>query len=265
MVIIKRAPVLENPSAFGLTYEDISFLSREDDVDLKGWFLPAAGSDRLIIMVHGVDVHRADPSIGMLNIAAALVQHGFNVFTFDLRGHGESDGRSGYAGHHEKKDLHGALDYAVQRGFSKIGVLGFSLGAAIAIMSAAENGDISSIVADSSFSNMKDIIVPQFTKRTGLPKIFLRPLVLLARMTYRFNFMSIKPIESLSAFNKPVFFIHGDQDETIPVEHASQLYEACSHPQKQLWITSGVTHVRSYAMYNREYMDKVTAFFDATL
>ncbi|MFC1998879.1 alpha/beta hydrolase [Chloroflexota bacterium] len=265
MAIIKRVPVEENPAALGLSYEDVSFLSRDDEIDLKGWFFPVADSDRVIVMVHGVDLHRADSSIGMLDIAASLVKHGYNVLAFDLRGHGESGGSSGYVGYYERRDLHGAIYYVKGRGFTKIGVLAYSMGAATAIMTAAENEDIAAIVSDSSFSNIKDIIVPQFKKRVKLPKIFLKPLLLLARITYRFNFMAMNPIKYLSAFNKPIFFIHGDQDETIPVEHATQLYEAATSPKKQLWITTGVAHVRSYVIYNEEYIEKVTAFFDSTL
>jgi hypothetical protein len=40
MAIIKRVTVEENPATFGLTYENVSFLSKEDEIDLKaGSFL----------------------------------------------------------------------------------------------------------------------------------------------------------------------------------------------------------------------------------
>ena len=266
MAIIKRVDVEENPAAFGLAYEDISFLSRDDEIELKGWLFPVNASDRVIILVHGVDLHRADPTIGMLNIAAGLVDFGFNVLTFDLRGHGESGGHSRYVGHFEKRDLHGAIDYIKERGFSRIGVLGFSMGAATAIMTAAENDDIGAIVSDSSFAEVKDIFVPQFKKRTGLPRFMIRPLLLAARLFYRINFLAIKPIESLREIGDvPIFFIHGDQDETIPVEHARRMYEVSGNTRNKLWITPGVAHMRSYASFNKEYLQKVTAFFDSAL
>ena len=266
MAIIKRVDVEENPATFGLAYEDVSFFSRDDEIDLKGWLFPVAGSDKVIILVHGVDLHRADPSIGMLNIAAGLVDSGFNVLTFDLRGHGQSGGNSRYVGHFEKRDLHGAVEYIKERGFGPIGVLGFSMGAATAIMTAAESDDIGAIVSDSSFAELKDIIAPQFKKRTGLPRFMMRPLLMAARLFYRVNFMAIKPIKSLSEIGDvPVFLIHGDQDETIPVEHARRMYEVCGNTTNQLWITPGVAHIRSYASFNKEYLERVTAFFNSAL
>ncbi|MFC1978394.1 alpha/beta hydrolase [Chloroflexota bacterium] len=266
MSIIKRVDVEENPATFGLAYEDVSFLSRDDEIALKGWFFPVYDSYRVVILVHGVDLHRADPSIGMLNIAAGLVNFGFNVLTFDLRGHGQSGGNSRYVGHFEKRDLHGAIDYIKKRAFSKIGVLGFSMGAATAIMTAAESDDIDAIVSDSSFADVKDIIVAQFKKRTGLPRFMMRPLFQAARLFYRINFLAIKPIESLAEIGDvPVFFIHGDQDETIPVEHARRMYQVSGNTKNKLWITPGVKHMRSYASFNTEYLKKVTAFFDSNL
>ncbi len=266
MAVIKRVPVEEDPATFGLSYEDVSFLSRDDNIELKGWFFPFVGSAKVIVMVHGVDVHRADPSIGMLNIAAALVSRGFNVLTFDLRGHGQSGGSSRYVGLAEKRDLHGAVDFVKGRGYTRIGVLGFSMGAATSLMTAAESDDIVAIVADSSFADMNDIVVPQFKKRTGLPKFLLRPLLLLARVCYGLNIMAVKPIESVSVLGDvPILFIHGDSDETVPVEHAHRLYNASVNGKSQIWITPGVAHVRSYAMYNQQYLDRVTQFFAEAL
>ena len=266
MSIIKRVPVEENPATFGLYYENVSFLSTQDEIDLKGWFFTVIDSNKTIIMVHGVDVHRADSNIGMLNIAAALVENNYSVLTFDLRGHGESGGNSRYVGYFEKRDLHGAIAYIKERGFGKIGVLGFSMGAATAIMAAAENNDIGAIVSDSSFADLKEIIAPQFKKRTRLPRFMLRPLLLTAKIFYRLNFLDIRPIEALQQIGHiPIFFIHGDQDETVPVEHARRMYEVSGNANNQLWITPGVNHVRSFATYNREYIEKITAFFNSVL
>jgi fermentation-respiration switch protein FrsA (DUF1100 family) len=94
----------------------------------------------------------------------------------------------------------------------------------------------------------------------------LRPLLLTAKIFYRLNFLAIKPIESLPEIaHMPIFFIHGDQDETVPVEHARWMYEVSGNTRNQLWITPGVTHVKSYAAYNQEYIEKVAAFFDSAL
>ena len=73
MTRVERLAVEQDPALFGLDYEAVSFPSLEDELTLHGWFLPVADSQEVIIMVHGADQHRADPSIGMLGIASELV------------------------------------------------------------------------------------------------------------------------------------------------------------------------------------------------
>jgi len=92
MTKVKRVPIEGNPALLSLEYESVSFLSRDDELTLRGWYLSANDSEQVIIVVHGGDENRVDPSIGILDIAAGLVNHGYNVLMFDLRGHGESGG-----------------------------------------------------------------------------------------------------------------------------------------------------------------------------
>ncbi len=87
MTKVERVPIEENPALLGLKYEDVSFSSRVDELILSGWYLPARNSEQVVIMVQGGEGHRADSSIGMLDIASGLVEHGYSVLMFDLRGH----------------------------------------------------------------------------------------------------------------------------------------------------------------------------------
>ncbi len=266
MTKVERVPIGENPALLGLKYEGVSFSSRVDELTLYGWYLPAQNSEQVIIMVHGGEQHRADPSIRMLDIASGLVEHGYNVLMFDLRGHGESEGNRMSAGYYEKRDLLGAVDYAKGRGSERIGVLGFSLGAVVALMAAAENDDIDAVVADSSFADLKDMMEPEFSKRTKFPKFFLPALLFMVKIMYRVDFNAIKPIEQVSKIApRRVFFIHGELDEVVPVQHAYELQQASQNPENQLWVVPQAGHVKSYVTHPEEYMNKITAFFDEVL
>ena len=266
MTKVERVPIEEDPAFLGLKYEDISFLSRDDELTLRGWYLPAQNSELVIIMVHGGEQHRADPSMGMLDIASGLVEHGYNVLMFDLRGHGESDGNRMSAGYYEKRDLLGAVDYMKGRGLEHIGVLGFSMGAATALMATPEGNDIDAVVADSSFADLKDMMEPEFSKRTKFPKFFLPTLLFVVKIMYGVDFNAIKPIELVSEIApRPILFIHGELDETVPLEHAYRLHQASQNPQNQLWVVPEAGHVSSYVNYPEEYMNKITTFFDGVL
>lgn len=263
MTRVERIPIEEYPSQWGLMYEEVTFLSRADSITLRGWFLPVQSSERAIIMVHGSEGNRADTSVGMLNIAAGLVQHGYSILMFDLRGHGESDGNRMSAGYYERRDLLGAVDYIKEQGFEDIGVLGFSMGAATALMAAVECDDIDAIIADSSYADLKEMMEPEFSKRTKFPKFFLPPLLVMVKIMYGVDFNAVRPIESVPEIApRPVLFIHGELDDVVPVAHAYRLQQASLSPQSQLWVVPGAGHVRSYVTHPDEYINTITTFFD---
>ncbi len=266
MTRAERLPVEGNPGEAGLSYEDVSFPSAVDGLTLRGWFLPAEGSERAIVMVHGAGANRADPSNGMLDIAAGLVGNGLNVLTFDLRGCGASGGKMVSGGYYEKRDVEGAVAYLEGRGFERVGVLGFSLGAVSSLLAAAEDPAIKAVVSDSSFADLNDIMKPEFHARTKAPGFFLTPILLVIKVMYGVDFPAIRPVSVVADIApRPVFFIHGEADETIPAAHAQRLYEAADNPADELWMVPGAGHTQAYNTEPQEYLEKVTAFFDGAL
>jgi len=170
------------------------------------------------------------------------------------------------AGYYETRDLLGTVDRVEDRSFERIGVLGFSMGAATALMTAAECDNIDAIVADSSYVDLKDMMEPEFSKRTRFPKFFLPPLLFMVKIMYGVDFTAVRPVDSVPEVeSRPVFFIHGKLDETVPFEHAYRLQQASQHPQSQLWVVADAGHVRSYVTHPEEYMNRITIFFDGFL
>jgi fermentation-respiration switch protein FrsA (DUF1100 family) len=266
MTAIERVPIAETPSLCGLDYEEISFPSRIDELTLYGWYLPAEGSDEVIIMVHGAEQHRADPGVEMLDIACGLVGHDYSVLMFDMRGHGESEGERMSAGYYEPRDLGGAVDYVMGLGFDEIGVLGFSMGGATAIMTAADCEDVDVIVCDSAYADLNDMLEPQFAERTFFPTFFLKPLLFMVKMMYGIDFTAVKPVEVVGDIApRPILFIQGELDDVVPPAHAQILLEASNNPSNELWLIPGIGHVEAYVTDPEEYMSRVTAFFDDAL
>jgi len=263
---VDREPVTINPADLGLEYEDITFPSREDHLILHGWFLPSPNSEEIIIILHGAESNRCDININVMGIAVELVAHGYNVLMFDFRGHGESEGERLSAGYHERKDLWGAVDFVRERGFESIGVLGFSMGAATALMGAVEEPDIDCVVADSSFADMEGIMEGEFTERTRFPGFFITPVLYMVKVMYGVDFTAVKPVESVPEIApRPILFIHGEEDDFVPLDHAHRLYEASQNPDDMLWIVPGAEHVKSYITSPAEYIEKITTFFDNIL
>jgi uncharacterized protein len=263
---VKRVPLDDSPARLGLAYENVSFPSRNAHILLRGWYMQGRRVNQVIIMLHGEQYHRADPGIKMLEIAAGLVESGYSVLAFDLRGHGESGGDMVSGGYFEKEDLGGAVQYALSRGCDKVGVLGFSLGAVTALLEAAANKEIDAVVADSSFADLQDIMQSEFSHRTGAPGIFLHPLLFLIKAFYGVDFQAIQPVKYVPQIApRPVLFIHGEKDETIPVDHAYRLLQASRNPLNEVWIAPGSAHVRAYADHPEEFIQRVVAFFEKAM
>ena len=119
---VERNPVTRTPEEAGLEFEKISFKSL-DDVNLSGWYIPSNGSDKLVIFNHfmlgnkaGAAPHEdwGNISVDFIPIYKHLVNAGYNVFTYDLRNHGESDvykdGRLGLT-HTEYQDVVASVRY----------------------------------------------------------------------------------------------------------------------------------------------------------
>lgn len=96
---VDRNPVTRTPKEAGLEFQAVSFKSL-DGVNLSGWYIPSKGSDKLVIFNHfmvgnkaGAVPHKDWGNIGVdfIPIYKHLVDAGYNVLTYDLRNHGESD------------------------------------------------------------------------------------------------------------------------------------------------------------------------------
>jgi len=261
----ERVPIGSSPADFGLEYVDVSFPSR-DGLTLRGWWLEGGDDRPVIVVVHGSEGNRADPAERMLGIAKDLVSHGYDLLMFDMRGHGESGGEHISAGLYEKNDLLGAIDYIRDRGIdSNIGILGFSMGAAVCLMAAPESEEIDAVVADAAYADIVSIIESEFAERSDLPKFFIPIILSMTRNIYDVDFTAIKPEEAVKETSVPVFIIHGGQDEMIPVEHAYWLKEASQNPDSRLWIVPEAQHANSYQLRPTEYKEQVISFFDEAL
>lgn len=255
-------------TTYGLPYpcEEVQFLSTEDRVPLRGWFLDSPGT-ATILLLHGRDGRRDDPSFGMMGVARALLDHGYDVLTFDFRAHGESGGDRYSLGDFERRDITGALQYLQARGVRTIGAVAFSMGAGTLLRVVPTHPELQAVVADSPFAEVTPVIELHFTEVSGLPPVFLPGILGLTRLLYGIDTATNRPVDDMAHIgDRPVLIIHSADDEFIPVSHAYALQKAAaSDPHFQLWITHGALHLRNYQQNPDEYTRRVLAFLDTYL
>ncbi len=270
------------PIDSGLAPEEIHFESDVDRIPLSGWLLPSSG-DRAIVLLHGLSSHSWCG--GQPDVARAYVKAGFHVLIFDLRGHGLSGGELLGLGWHERRDVRGAVNLLLARGFrpGRIGVHGGSYGAAVALLSAAAIPEVGAVVAYSAFADVRDLMDAEIKRKTGVPsrvtKLFLRPgIALVARLIYSLDFDAITPERAVPEIApRPILFIHGSEDERIPVEHSHRLMAASNNANAEKWILDGFEHGGAVRLpeegcewtevspMREAFLRRVTAFFDHAL
>src|SRR5574340_232682 len=168
----KRPPIYATPASLGLQYKDVTFPSRYDNMQIKGWFIPGIlpngqlTSQRTIILVHGIDNNRADKGAGLLNLSSDLARHGFAVLAFDLRGNGESPAAPRSFGFYEQRDVLGAVDFLRSGPIPYpalgrpriIGGYGVSMGAATLLLATAQEQAIRAVVSDCAYAEIIPIL-----------------------------------------------------------------------------------------------------------
>jgi dipeptidyl aminopeptidase/acylaminoacyl peptidase len=263
LVHTHRAPITSTPAERGLSFEPVSFTSA-DGLRLTGWHIPSRNG-ATIILCHGLRCNRVD----MLPQAALLAEHGYGSLLFDFRAHGESEGEMLTYGYGETDDVLAAIDYLLSRPEvdpQRIGILGGSLGAATAIRAAARSTHLKAVVAESAFTSLEDEIASSFKAFSGLPAFPFAPLtVTFAQWQTGLRISKVRPIHDISSIApRPVFIIHGTDDDTIPAKQGLRLYEAAGEP-KALWMVDGMGHESAVNLFPDEYEKRIIGFFDKAL
>lgn len=258
-----REQVVIPAGASGFNPQEVSFTSRQDNVPLRGWFIASGNSNKTIVFSHGYARNRLQEDVPATDIALKLKSEGYNVLMFDYRNCGESGGNLTSVGQYEKNDLIGAVDFIKKTGRpgEHIGVIGFSMGAATALLAAAEDKRIEAVVSDASFADLTNYLTDNLPVWSGLPSLPFTPIIL-NMMPYVLNLEpgQVSPVKAVPGIKAPVLFIHGSSDPAIPVDNSKELYSASSKGGT-LWIVPGAVHVGAYKKQPAEYMKRIISLF----
>lgn len=172
-----------------------------------------------------------------------------DVAAFDFRGHHTSGGLS-TVGDREILDVDAVIAYLRGLGYTRIALVGFSMGAAVAVRYAGLRGGLSAAVAVGGpahwfYRGTVRMRLLHFGVERRLGRLFLRWTRGVRVAPGPWEPVPADPTQvAPDIAPTPLLVVHGEADSYFPVDHARQLYGAAQEP-KELWVVPGMGHAES--------------------
>ncbi len=233
-----------NPNLKKYKFKDVYF-ETSDKVRLHGWFFKTENPEGTVVFFHG----NAENITTHVNSIFWFVDNRFDVFIFDYRGYGKSEGRPSLKGVHI--DGLSAVKFCVDNldKTGKIILFGQSLGGEIAIYVAAnyrQKNLIKLLIVDSTFSSYRKLAREKLSS-SPITWIF-QPLAFFLNDKY-------SPVRWIDkVFPIPIIFIHGKKDRVIPFKHSLVLFKKYKG-KKHIFIVENAGHIQG--LLDKEVRSKV--------
>ena len=189
----------------------------------------------------------------------------FNILLPDLQYHGKSEGKSIRMGWLDRLDILQWIDVANNLWKSNTMILhGVSMGGATVMMTSGEElpKEVKAIVDDCGYTSVKDQFTKELKEDFGMPK---HPIIdvasIVTKWRFKWNFDEASAVNQVAKCKLPMLFIHGDSDDYVPTSMVYELYEAKQTGSKDLLITEGTAHAKSFLNHPQIYESKIREFF----
>jgi dipeptidyl aminopeptidase/acylaminoacyl peptidase len=254
-----RLAIPGTPGEYRLAAEAVT-LKAADGVALAAWLVPAAPSPApetpAVVLLHGYPASKSD----LLPIAGALHPR-LAVLLVDFRYFGDSGGHATTLGHRERADLRAAVDFLAARGYTRIGVFGYSLGGAVALLGAAEDARIRAVAAWAPFADLRLLARDVYAIFGPLKYPLVELMTLWSRLFLGADITRPSPESAAARLTIPVQITASRRDEQIPFAHAERLQRAMvGNPRAEFHVGSGLHNERV-----RDFEAGLAAFFAKAL
>ncbi len=235
-----------------------------DGLSLRGYYLEAEEpTNKTVVFAHGY--------LGKARDMALYGQYyyedlGYNIFTADLRGHGESEGEYIGFGWHDRLDYLDWIDeiIAMQGPDTEIILHGLSMGGSTVLMTSGEElpSNVKAVVADSPFSSTYDLFDYQMEQMFNLPDFPLLPITSkITEMRANYSLYDASALNQVEHAELPILYLHGGKDTFVPTSMAQELYEN-THSEAEIHIFDEASHGEAIVMYEEEYLDTLYTFIE---
>ena len=244
-------------------FEEMELKSR-DGLKLKGYFLKAKQpTNKLVVFAHGYLGRGSDMGLYGQYYYEEL---GYNVFTADARGHGQSEGDYVGFGWHDRLDYVDWVDMLIDKLGSDTEIImhGLSMGASTVLMTSGEKlpENVKAVVADSPYTSVYDMFSYQMKRMFHLPAFpILDTTSLVTKARAGYTLRGASALKQVKKTDLPILYIHGNADTFVPTRLAEELYEN-SNDKAELLKVDGAGHGEAFVIENERYRDTLQAFLN---
>lgn len=239
-----------SPADHGLGFENVYFYSA-DKTRLNGWFIAAESKSEVEIKGTVIHMHgNAQNMTAHWMFASWLPSQGYNVFAFDYRGYGQSEGQPDEQGLFE--DSVAAIEYIANRediAPDKIVVFGQSLGGMLSIAASTVcKQHVKAVVAEApalSYEEWAFDMMPELQLPTDD------------------TYTAESYVEQLSPV--PLMLLHGTKDKVVPFSHSEQIFALAGEPKQFVAIDNGSHNDAMTSKHGDKYQKVMLDFFDQYL
>ena len=243
-------------------YKVVSIRSK-DGLKLIGYYFHNPDAKRIILCAHG---YRSTGREDFGNLGKYFFEHDASLLIIDQRAHGKSEGRYITFGISESEDIISWLDWILVNITEKLPIYlsGISMGGATVLYASEKirSRRVKGIIADCAFSSPEEIFSCVLrNKCMMLLKLLFRGMNLRAFRKAGFSFVGSSATDSVRNTRFPILFIHGTEDDLVPVQMTINNYMATNAP-KRLLLVKGAGHAMSYMKDSRKYEEALKSFFE---
>lgn len=242
------------------TQEETVSITSADGLTLVGGCFTQADSHLWALIIHG---NRGSHQ-RMYDHSQRFYDAGYNVLSPDMRACGDSEGDYVGMGWTDRLDVLLWIDWIIGRDpQAQIVMYGASMGGATTMMTAGEDtpDQVKAFVEDCGYTSVWDIFSSELALRFHLPEFpVLYTADIISRLRAGWCFSEASSTAQLANCEKPMLFIHGEQDDFVPYRMLGEVYEAKPGDNKQCVSVPDAGHDESRSLLGDEYWDIVFGF-----
>jgi alpha-beta hydrolase superfamily lysophospholipase len=247
-----------DPADNGVPYAELN-LTTDDSLLLEGWYAPSADTPaHTVLIIHDLNQSK----LLYMDQIRQLHDRGLNIYIFDLRAHGTSDGTEFSIGKQAVNDVRTALKELTHLpGTNKIILFGSGLGSDIAVLTALEDTLCAGLILENPVNSFSKYLNRYSYQKWGKARFFWSPVLKRKVQTnLQMPVSKINLSQLVKGTSIPMLFLTGSEDSISYTSETLMIYQNSVSTKKDLLLVRNAGHSNMAAIGGEKYYNRIATF-----